>query len=230
MPKIQKIILTAITISLFLVSPNLASAVDDTTITENLKKRLQETVSITKMEESTLSSYKSFVGVIRDVIKDTLVIEDKDGEKSIRIASGSALLRNPGNKSIKIEDIRLEDYCIAIGNLDSSDPNEMESIRLIVSTTPLNSSYKTTGLATITKIGKTTLDTTPLGGGEVKTLSIDSDTTIKSPLGDALVLKDINVGDSVLYTATQEEKSIVVTNLMRVGFATEPSSSPSKSI
>jgi len=227
MPKIHTLILTAITLSLLFVSPIKTLAVDDTTVTENLKKRLQETVATTKTQEPSLSAYKSFVGVIRDVIKDTLIIEDKDGEKSIRIASGSALLRSPGNTTIKTEDLRLEDYCIAIGKLDSTDPSEMDSARLIVSTTPLSSSSKLTGLATITKIGKTTLDITPLGGGEIKILTLDSDTALKSPLGDALVLKDINIGDSVLYTAIQEEKSIVVTNLMRVGFATEPSPSPS---
>jgi len=227
MPKIQTLIFTAILASLLFSFPLPVLAVDDETITENLKKRLQETVSTAKNQEPPLSSYKSFVGVIRDVIKDTIIIEDKDGEKSIRIASGSALLRAPGNSTIKTEDIRLEDYCIAIGKLDPTDTNEMDSLRLIVSTSPLTTTAKTTGLATISKINKNTFDLTPLGGGEIKTITLDSDTTLKSPLGDALVIKDINVGDSILYTATLEEKSITATNIMRIGFATEPSSSPS---
>lgn len=196
-------------------------AVSEEEVRDNLKKRLQETV-IAASPSPTPITYKSLVGVIRDVIKDTLVIQDKDGEKNIRLASGSALVRSPGNANIKSDDIRLDDYAIAIGHFIADD--ELESIRLVVSTEPLTSSSKISGLATITKITKTTLTVSSGNGeGEIKSLLVDTKTVLKSPVGDSLDLTDLQVGDSLLYTGTVEKDSIKVTNIMRIGFAAAPS-------
>ncbi len=196
----------------------------DAEATENIKKRLQETISDTSLELLPLNKYKSFVGIIRDVIKDTLILEDKDGKKSIKIASGSAIIRSPGNASIKADSIRIDDYAIAIGTLMEDD--ELEGVRLIVSTNPLSASNKQVNLVKITKIASSTLTVVPVSSGESKTITLTTKSSLKTALGESLDSKDLAVGDSILYTANLEKEKATVTTLMRIGFAS-PDASPS---
>jgi len=204
------------------ISPS-PSPISEEQVTENLKKRLQETLDETK--DSDELNYKSFVGVIRDVIKDTLVIEDKDGKKKIVIKSDASIVRSPGNKTIPVDSIRIEDNIISIGKLKESD--ELEAVRIIVSADPLSTTSKVSSLARITKISKSAITTTSIDSGSTKTINISSKTTLKSSLGESLELTDLNVGDSIIYTATLSKDTLSATSLMRIGFADpDASSSP----
>lgn len=198
------------------------SPISEEQITENLKKRLQETIGETTEAEEL--SYKSFVGVIRDVIKDTLVIEDKDGKKKIVIKEGASIVRSPGNKTIPVDSIRIEDNIISIGKLKESD--ELEAVRIIVSADPLSTTSKTSSLARITKISKSAITTTSIDSGSTKTINLTTKTALKSSLGESLELTDLNVGDSIIYTATIAKDTLTATSLMRIGFA-DPDASAS---
>ncbi len=198
-------------------------------VTESLKKRLQETLA--EDNPTPALAYRSFVGVIRDVIKDTLVIEDKDGKKKIVIQDGASVVRSPGNKTIPVDSIRIDDNVISIGTLKESD--ELEAVRIIVSADPLTTTTKTSALARITKLTKSSVTTTTLNTGETKTILINQKTTLKSSLGESLELADLNVGDSIVYTASQAKDTLTATSLMRIGFAdpdasTTPVPSPSE--
>lgn len=194
------------------------SPISEEQVTENLKKRLQETLGDdTKAEQI---NYKSFVGVIRDVIKDTLVIEDKDGKKKIVIKNDASIVRSPGNKTIPVDSIRIEDNIISIGELKEND--ELEAIRIIVSADPLSTTSKTSSLARITKISKNSLTTTSIDSGTTKVIGITTKTALKSSLGESLDLEDLNVGDSIIYTATLSKDTLTATSLMRIGFADPP--------
>lgn len=198
----------------------------DAEATENIKKRLQETIGDQSNDLLPINKYKSFVGIIRDVIKDTLILEDKDGKKSIKIASGSAIVRSPGNTTIKTDSIRIDDYAIAIGNLLEDD--ELESVRLIVSTNPLTTSNKQVNLVKITKITNSTLTVIPISSGETKTITLSTKSNLKTALGESLDSKDLSVGDSILYTASVEKDKATVTTLMRIGFASPEASAASE--
>lgn len=203
------------------------SPISDETITENLKKRLQETIGENVTTTPTKAN-KSFVGVIRDVIKNTLVVEDKDGKKNVMITDGAAIVRSPGNATIKADSIRIDDYVIAIGTLRESD--ELEAVRVIVSTTPITTVVKKAEVARITKIAPSTLTLSTLVGGETKTITINAKTALKSSLGESLEVKDLSVGDSIIYTAIENKTTLTATSLMRIGFADpEASTSPSPS-
>lgn len=197
----------------------------DETITENLKKRLQESLT-PDTTPSVSPTYQSVVGIIRDVIKDTLVVEDKDGKKKILISDNTTLVRSPGNASIKPDSIRIEDYLIAIGKAIETD--ELSAVRLIVSTNPLTTTTKKSELAKITKITKTTLTLTPANANDPISLSTTVKTVIKSSLGESLELSDLSIGDSLIYTATETKDTLTATNIMRIGFADpDASNSPS---
>jgi hypothetical protein len=191
--------------------------ISEETVTENLKKRLQETISGEDKVEPDLVQYKSFVGVIRDVIKNTLVIEDKDGKKNVMILSDASIVRSPGNATIKAESIRIEDYVIAIGTLRESD--ELESVRVIVSTEPLTTVVKKAEAGKISKLTTTTLTIIPLNGSENKTITLNAKTSLKSSLGESLETKELSVGDAVIYTAIESKNALTATSIMRIGFA-----------
>lgn len=214
---------TSLHLTAFAASPSpTPSNSTDAEATENIKKRLQETIEETNTSLLPLNNYKSFVGVIRDVIKDTLILEDKDGKKNIKLASGSAILRSPGNATIKADSIRIDDYAIAIGNLIEDD--ELESVRLIVSATPLSLTNKQVNLVKITKLSSSTLTVVPVSGGETKSITLTTKSSLKTALGESLDTKDLSVGDSILYTANLEKDKATVTTLMRIGFASPDSS------
>lgn len=199
-----------------------SSPISEEQITESLKKRLQETIGETAQAEEL--NYKSFVGVIRDVIKDTLIIEDKDGKKKIVIKTDASIVRSPGNKTIPVDSIRIEDNIISIGTLKESD--ELEAVRIIVSADPLTTTSKVSSLARITKISKSAITTTSIDSGSTKIINLNTKTALKSSLGESLEITDLNVGDSIIYTATLSKDTLTATSLMRIGFA-DPDASPS---
>lgn len=206
-------------------SPSLSpspSPISDETVTENIKKRLQESLSGEAQPENI--NYKSFVGVIRDVIKDTLIIEDKDGKKKIVIKSDASIVRSPGNKTIPVDSIRIDDNIISIGTLKESD--ELEAVRIIVSADPLSTTSKTSSLARINKIAKNVVTTSSVSSGETKVINLTSKTSLKSSLGESIEATDLSVGDSIIYTATLANDTLTATSLMRIGFA-DPDASAS---
>jgi hypothetical protein len=206
-------------------SPSLSpspSPISDETVTESIKKRLQESLSGGEQAENI--NYKSFVGVIRDVIKDTLIIEDKDGKKKIVIKSDASIVRSPGNKTIPVDSIRIDDNIISIGTLKESD--ELEAVRIIVSADPLSTTSKTSSLARITKIAKNVVTTSSVSSGETKVINLTSKTSLKSSLGESIEATDLSIGDSIIYTATLTKDVLSVTSLMRIGFA-DPDASAS---
>ena len=179
-------------------------------VTENLKKRLQ--ASLDENTTSTTPSLLGYVGTVKDVIKDTLVIEDKDGKKDIKVTADTAILRSPGNTAIKTENIRIDDYIIAIG--EPSDVDVMTGLRLIVSQDPIAPPSKTSGLGTVTKLGKTSI-TLEVDGKEV-VMTLNTKTIFKSR-ESTLDQSDLSVGDTLIYTATiDEDEDLTATILMQI--------------
>jgi hypothetical protein len=188
-------------------SPSPASAEE---ATENLKKRLQESLDI---ETTTVakSSFKSYVGVVKDVIKDTIIIEDKDGKKDIKLQDDTVIVRSPAGSTIKPESIRIDDYIIAIGTLGDADI--LLGKRLIVSAEEIKPPAKVSALGTITKIGKNSV--TLKVEDKDQLVATTTKTIIKSTAG-TIEFTDLEVGDTLIYTATVDEEDLTATVIMRV--------------
>jgi hypothetical protein len=181
-------------------------------VTENIKKRLQNSLSGTEETSTGAVTLRSYVGTIRDVIKETIVIEDKDGKKNVVVTDDTVILRSPGNAPIKIDDVRIDDSIIAIG--DSQTPDELSGRRLIVSATPLAESTKLRGLGVISKLGKSTITLTT--ASETVELITNAKTIIKSTASTTLDVTDLSVGDTIIFTATQDEDDKTATGIMRI--------------
>lgn len=191
-------------------SPSPSSTPPLSEVTENLKKRLQESLDI--KEVSPLSAARAYVGVVKDMIKDTIIIEDKDGKKDIKLQDDTSIFRSPGNAAIKPENIRIDDYIIAIGFPEGNDT--LNGRRLVVSTDPIKSPAKSSGLGIIEKLGKTTL--TMLVDGQEQILSLTGKTIYKSAAG-SIEPTDLAVGDTFIYTATiNVNDELTATVIMRI--------------
>ncbi|MFZ2199254.1 MAG: hypothetical protein WAV40_00495 [Microgenomates group bacterium] len=188
------------------------SSPDDTVINENLKKRLKE--SLGEVDEPSDNSPKNlgYIGKIKDIIKDTVIMEDKDGQKDIKLAENTVIVRAPGSATIKREDMRIDDYIIAIGT--PIEPDVLGGKRLIVSVDPLPESTKSSGMGSITKIGKSSLTVTE--NGSEKSITLNSKTRFKSPVA-TIELADLSVGDTVLFTLIKDANdNLLATVIMRI--------------
>jgi len=69
------------------ITPSPAS---DKEVTDNLKKRLQESLELKETENT--QKARAYIGTVKDVIKDTIIIEDKDGKKDIKLESDTIII------------------------------------------------------------------------------------------------------------------------------------------
>lgn len=192
-----------------LTSPSPASINE---VTENLKKRLQETVDST-VSTPEISKARGYIGIVKDMIKDTVVIEDKDGKKDILITDETTIVRSPENTTIKSDSIRIDDYIIAIGY--PGDGEVLTGRRLIVSATPIKPPAKKSGIGTVVKIAKSEL-VLKIDGSDVA-IAYTSKTTFKSAAG-SIELADLEIGDTLIYAAISDAKdNLTSTLIMRIG-------------
>ncbi len=180
--------------------PSPSPSPSESEITENLKKRLQE--SLTNAKETVLSAENNsrpiaYVGSVQDVIHEAIDIKTKDGQRYAKIKEDTTVLRSPGNVPIDLEDIRIDDFIIAMGY--SENDTTVGAKRVIVSQTAVPSLAKTTGTGKITALSQSTMTITNPEGDEVELRYLRS--TIVKSKNDVLSQADLKVGDSVIYTA-----------------------------
>lgn len=206
----NKIALIALLLIITPLFSRLALAQTEDEVTTNLKKRLQESLQ-TESSPSPTIQLRAYIGTIKDLIGNNLVINSKDGKQDIRIEDNTTILRSPGNTTIKPDSINIGDSIIAIGY--PSDEDTLTGRRLIVSANPIESPAKVTAMGVIKKIDKTSL-TLALNDRDQKIL-VNSKTILKSPAGP-IELADLELGDTLIYTATLSNSVETATILMRV--------------
>ena len=218
----KKVLLISI-IALTLISPTRLAIgrVHANEATDNLKKRLQESLNSGKddlpageadLRVASQSTPRAYIGIVKDMIKDTIIMQDKDGKKDIKLASDTTILRTPGNTLVKSENIRLDDYIIAIGYPGGDDI--ITGRRLILSVDPIKSPAKVSGFGTITKIGKNTL--TLQVNDQEQILDLTAKTIFKSAAG-SIEFTDLAPHDTLIYTAKSDSKeNLTATIIMRI--------------
>lgn len=206
-------------IGLFLASSHVnaqsGSPSTDQTITENLKNRLKETINA--IDVAPTKGPVGYVGTIRDIVKNTLVIEDKAGKKNVLVTEETTLVRAPGNAEIKLDAIKIGDAVIAIGTAPN-DGSETVGKRIIVSESPFTPPIKATGMGRLSKVKPKSAVVTDMTNGNVITLSFSDKTVVKTPL-ELISLEDLNDDDIIIYSGLADEDDNTVasaTVLMRI--------------
>ena len=197
-------------------------------VTENLKERLIETINQVSGNTEAKRSV-GYIGKVKDIVQNTIVVEDKAGKINVLVSADSEIVRSPGNTKIKLENVNIGDGIIAIGRPAEED-SELNGQRIIVSSQEFTPPKKTSGLAKITKLTSSSLTLSPLGSDTPIVLDLSVKTAYKNS-ESALELDDLSVGDTVIYSAlvdTQDPTDLTATVLMQIkSEAPEPSPSPS---
>ena len=184
-------------------------------VTENLKKRLQETLqgsdqNIVSTNELPTSP-RAFVGTVEDIIQETITIITKDGAQYVTTDEDTTILRSPGNKIIDAEDIQIDDFMIAMGYLETT--NKLRSKRIIVSTSISGELAKTSGRGTIDSLDSDTITITTPDANDPLEIYLDSYTVTKNR-SEVIDTDDLNVGDSIIYTADVDDDELTATIIM----------------
>lgn len=180
-------------------------------ITENLKKRLQESLETAKQNIITETIElgnrpKAFVGTVQDVIQETIEIETKDGIRYAKTDKETTILRSPANTEIDVEDIRIDDFIITMGYVEND--TTLNGKRIIVSQSTATSLNKTSGKGTITDV---TSNNITLTDGTV--INLLSSTIVKSTQ-EILDLEDLSEGQEIIYTADLDDDELDATIIM----------------
>lgn len=183
-------------------------------VVDSLKERIKDGLSTPNASQATIdtTTYRAFVGIIKDVIQKTIILETKDGKKQVVVNDDTTLLRSPGNQTIKLENVRIDDYLIAIGTLKEEDI--LEGHRLITSSTPITDNTKLTGYGQITEIKGKALTLT--SSGDDQTITINDKTIIKSRDKSGLSIGDLPLNSRVIYTAEKDDDTTIATVLMLI--------------
>ncbi len=201
----------SVSLSVFAVSPQATSSstTEDNTqtvVTDNLKKRLQETIK-TAQENLITSSSKplAFVGSVEDIIQQTIKIHTpQDTIKYATLDENTTIIRSPANRSIKLNDIQLDDKIIAMGYLKTDEENSDTLIakRIIVSQTLSFQLNKISGMARVKKINRYQLEIEPIDqtSDSPTNLKLNSKTIIKDH-DQILSLKDLESDQTIIYIA-----------------------------
>lgn len=184
------------------------STQSDDTITDNIKKRLQDSLEsatqnvITEKEQELPTDPRAFVGTVQDIIQDSISIATKDGIRYTIPDDDATILRSPGNSQIKAENIQINDFIIAMGYLQTFD--KLGAKRIIVSNTITSSLNKTTGRAIIESKTSNSLTLNNNSNDSPLLLTINSKTIIKDKNG-VIELEEVTTGSTIIYTATTDK-------------------------
>ena len=192
-------------------SPSPLATPTENEIAESLKERLKDSLTASP-SALPKSEYRALIGVIKDVIQKTLIVETKDGKKQVTIGDDATIVRSPGNATIKQDSVRIDDYVIAMGTIKEDDV--LSGRRVIVSTSPLTTTQKKTGYGQVTDIKGKVL-TLSFEDQEIA-LTSDADTIIKSKDSSSLSLTDIPMNSRIIYTAEVSKDTTLATTIMLI--------------
>ena len=145
------------------------------------------------------------------MIQKTLAVDTKDGRKQVVVNEETTLLRSPGNVVIKLENIRIDDYLIAMGTI--KDEDTFIGKRLIVSTTKVLDNTKKSGYGQITELKKSSFTLT--SSGNEQTIYFNNKTRVKSKDNPSLKTSDLELNTRLIFTAEiDDDDDLVATTIM----------------
>jgi len=132
-------------------------------INQNIKDRLKKVAE----EQDSLVGVKrkqAMVGELESLANDTLTIKTKTEIKLASISGQTEYVRNPGSKSVEVEDVAIGDFVIAMGYVNGSEVLEARRV-LLYSSAPeeVGKSSAFGNISNIDDENETFTFTTPIG-------------------------------------------------------------------
>ncbi len=123
---------------------------------------------------------KAYIGTITDIMDSTIQIKSVDSQIQ-QIATDkfdiTVVNTKGGSKTVKLTDIAIGDFVVAMGYIDGNDV--LDAQRILV-TTASSDSEISVSMQKVDGVAKKSLTLTPAAGGEALTITPDKDTQIRS--------------------------------------------------
>ncbi len=123
---------------------------------------------------------KSYIGTITDITDSTIQIKSTDSQiQQISTETDDISVVNTkgtSNKTIKITDIAIGDFIIAMGYVDGNEV--LDAQRILVADSPVKSEINIS-MQKVESVSKKTLTVSPVGGGDSSTVTPDKNTSIQ---------------------------------------------------
>lgn len=174
-----------------------------------------------------LNKPKAYMGVVTDIADSTIELKANNSQiEQVSTAQDNITVVNEkgtNNKVVKLTDIAIGDFIIAMGYVNSKSVLSAQRILIV---DPISEPKVDAFYAKITDTGKTTLSVSNMPDGTNDSLSPDSKTdieTLKEGKFVASKLASINQNDTAIYVLDSSGKNIVVRSIFVIEQAIQPS-------
>lgn len=170
---------------------------DETSTDSAIRQKVAEKVA------EALNKPKAYIGVVTDIADSTIQIKTTDSQIKQISAKGEDVtvvnLAGTNNKTVKLTDIAIGDFIVAMGYVNS---NSVLSAQRILITDPVTEPKINSVYGKVSDTAYGTISVTPPKGGEAVDVTPNANTDIeffKSGKATAVKLASIAKGDSVIY-------------------------------
>jgi hypothetical protein len=179
-------------------SPTPAASADPVQTTQNLRERIEKIVEekrdqIEGVLDELSGKKRGFIGEVQRVTAETITLKTNKGTQILSITDSLAITK--AGKTIKVEEIAVGDWAIAIG---TTVDDTFEPERLVISSTSLWPPKPVITLGAIEKYSKTSVTVTPRSGASPQTFVIKTTTEYQDMNGDAIKITQLPVEQAVL--------------------------------
>ncbi len=175
---------------------------------------------VTSDERGDKNSPKSYVGTITDISDSTIQIEGVDNQIQ-QIATNKydiAVVNTTGttNKTVKLTDIAIGDYIIAMGYTDGNDV--LEATRILIAD-ELSQPQVNISIVKVTELTKKSFNAAPIDNSETITVTPGKNTWIASfSEGDTNTIKfaDIDVDDMLIVVSDTTGSPSITRSILKI--------------
>ncbi|MGA2910889.1 MAG: hypothetical protein ABSE04_03785 [Candidatus Microgenomates bacterium] len=164
---------------------------------------------------------KAYIGTVTDIADSTIQIKSTDSQiQQISISApgiGVVNLKGTNNNQIKLTDIAIGDFIIAMGYVNSN--SVLDAQRILV-TDPLAQAQINASVAEVAGISKKTITVTDIKSGTQSTLTPDKNTDIESYTNGkerGLKIASINQNDLVIIVLDQSGTPVILRSVFDIG-------------
>ena len=171
-----------------------ATSASDTTLTNKIKSRLQETaeegldsIKDELEQKATQPKKKAYIGTIASITADQIELKYKQAAYSIHCSDTTVFEQSPGKTQLDIDDLEIDDFVIAMGFVTQDEP--LDAHRVLIISSPQTPPVRQLISGRIEEIddSRITVDS--------KTITISSKTNLQIKEVEDATIEDLELDD-----------------------------------
>lgn len=192
-------------------SPTPASASSESDINEAVAQKVAEASK----------NPKAYIGTVTDIADSTIQIKTIDSQiQQVDIGGGGITVANiagTNNKTVKLTDIAIGDFIVAMGYVNGS---QVLNAQRILITDPVTEPKISVSLAEVTAVSKKSLTVTDVKSGQSSSITPDKNTDLESFANGketASKIASVNKNDRVIYVSDITGTPVVLRSIFDIG-------------